>query len=256
MSEGDLERDSRTILQGQRGVGMGDTLIGMNPKGAHLPAVITVEPGSRALELGFGQGEALRKLKGLGCHVWGIDGGRASLEGACNPNAEEPGKAKPGGFIDEIPCLWMDISRDKFPFLDNFFDVVFCTETIEHLENPYHAMCEAKRVLRPSGTLVISFPRYEDNGGYDGGEHAFVYPGLFTREGASRFFMQLYFRRLFYDENGATAYMVFENVKQANQTDPITVTMGNYKEEDLYGHVKNGWVGPMGKTKPGGGHYL
>lgn len=38
------------------------------------------------------------------------------------------------------------------------FDLVLCTQVIEHCMNPWHALAEAFRILKPSGTLIVSAP--------------------------------------------------------------------------------------------------
>ncbi len=50
-----------------------------------------------------------------------------------------------------------DIS-DGLPFADGEFDYAFCIEVLEHVPNPYHALGEMHRVLRPQGVLVLSVP--------------------------------------------------------------------------------------------------
>jgi SAM-dependent methyltransferase len=50
-----------------------------------------------------------------------------------------------------------DIS-DGIPFPDAMFDHVFCIEVLEHVPNPYGALTEMHRVLRPRGALVLSVP--------------------------------------------------------------------------------------------------
>lgn len=44
----------------------------------------------------------------------------------------------------------------QLPFERNSFDLVICCETIEHLVNPLQALKEIKRVLKQSGTAIVS----------------------------------------------------------------------------------------------------
>ena len=48
----------------------------------------------------------------------------------------------------------------KIPYADNAFDYVCFLEAIEHTENPYNAVREIARVLKPGGTLIMSTPNY------------------------------------------------------------------------------------------------
>jgi SAM-dependent methyltransferase len=46
----------------------------------------------------------------------------------------------------------------RLPWTNDSFDVVCSIEGIEHLENPYQYLRELHRVLRPSGTLILTTP--------------------------------------------------------------------------------------------------
>ncbi len=47
---------------------------------------------------------------------------------------------------------------DGIPFPDGTFDNVFIIEVLEHVHNPWNALSEMRRVLRPNGVLVVSVP--------------------------------------------------------------------------------------------------
>ena len=57
-----------------------------------------------------------------------------------------------------IKATRFDIDESLFPFDDNYFDMVYCGEVIEHLFNPDHLLEEIYRVLKPKGTGLISTP--------------------------------------------------------------------------------------------------
>ena len=47
---------------------------------------------------------------------------------------------------------------DGLPFGDGAFDVAFCLELVEHVENPSFVVRELKRVVKPDGAIVLSAP--------------------------------------------------------------------------------------------------
>jgi ubiquinone/menaquinone biosynthesis C-methylase UbiE len=52
----------------------------------------------------------------------------------------------------------VDLNQQPLPFADNRFDLVTCSETIEHLEDYWRVLREIFRVLRPAGLAVFSTP--------------------------------------------------------------------------------------------------
>ncbi len=53
---------------------------------------------------------------------------------------------------------YCNLNTDDLPYSDAFFDYVICCEVIEHIHNPWKLIAEIKRVLKPSGRLIISTP--------------------------------------------------------------------------------------------------
>jgi len=53
------------------------------------------------------------------------------------------------------------------PFADNAFDLVLCTETVEHVRDLQLLLSEARRVLRPGGRLALTTPAHSRLTGLD-----------------------------------------------------------------------------------------
>jgi len=72
-----------------------------------------------------------------------------------------------------------DVQADAayIPFADNSFDVVICSELLEHVPNPPEVLSEVYRVLRPGGLLLICVPfLYQIHGDpYDFGRYTDYY---------------------------------------------------------------------------------
>lgn len=185
----------------------------------------------RVLDVGFGHGEFLVEAYDSGCkRVCGVEIAQAAIDHV-NQHV--------GVRSDiHIETYYADSSHDRFPFEDDSFDFAACTETIEHLSNPYNMVSEVKRVLRHGGIFLLAFPMPEDNLGYGGGDHAHVYPGFLEQASFERFMMQLYFRQLGRKPNGSSAWYAFENYKGDGMVDIFEVIAGNYDENELYKPVK------------------
>jgi 2-polyprenyl-3-methyl-5-hydroxy-6-metoxy-1,4-benzoquinol methylase len=62
--------------------------------------------------------------------------------------------AKKIGHLNE--CVLADIYSTTLP--NNYADLVIMSEVVEHTHNPYLAILEAQRILKPKGKILISVP--------------------------------------------------------------------------------------------------
>ena len=113
-----------------------------NLLGATLPA--------RLLEVGCGRGWQSLELAQLGFQVWGADISPTLLTDFQHVLTAQPALQK--------TCLPLAASAFELPFADCTFDVVFCTEVLEHLATPQRAVREIARVLVPGGKVFITVP--------------------------------------------------------------------------------------------------
>lgn len=49
-------------------------------------------------------------------------------------------------------------SIDRLPYKNKYFDLIICSEVLEHLKNDRAALLELKRVLKPNGVILVTVP--------------------------------------------------------------------------------------------------
>ena len=59
--------------------------------------------------------------------------------------------------FNKLTCDYVDLNK-ALPYPDESADIFTCIEGVEHIENPFHLVREAHRVLRTGGCLVITTP--------------------------------------------------------------------------------------------------
>ncbi len=103
----------------------------------------------RVLDLGCGPGWAVVEAAGQGAEAFGADVSISLLQQAVS-NTQN---AK----VTKQPCFLM-AGSDAVPFLDASFDLIICTELIEHTFKTAETLSEINRLLKPGGQCIFSFP--------------------------------------------------------------------------------------------------
>ncbi|MEI7741668.1 MAG: class I SAM-dependent methyltransferase [bacterium] len=100
---------------------------------------------SRILDAGCGEGHLLALIKKRlpGAETFGSDIIEVALEHA---RVRSPDSTFVTARISEMP------------FADGYFDAITCTEVLEHVYDYREALKEFRRLIRPGGYLIVTFP--------------------------------------------------------------------------------------------------
>jgi SAM-dependent methyltransferase len=113
--------------------------------------------GAWVLDAGCGSGRHLSEaFRFKDVHVVGIDRSKTDAGKAKRLLDCMIHEAEDGGGIKLVSVS--DIT--KLPFKDGSFDVVICSEVLEHIPDHRKAISEIIRVCKPGKSLVVSVPRY------------------------------------------------------------------------------------------------
>ena len=106
------------------------------------------EPGP-ILDLGAGLGLFVEACNRYGLRCIGLEGSEYAVEAARKRYPME---------------IYHHYLNQRFPFEDNFFSVVICNQTIEHVthDTAEFLLRENYRVLRKDGAIIINSPCYYD----------------------------------------------------------------------------------------------
>lgn len=102
---------------------------------------LRAHPGGKLLEIGFGDGSMLARLRDLGWDVEGLD-----VDSVCVDAARERGLTVRQG----------DLAGQDYP--DESFDCVIMRHVQEHVPEPLEFLRECRRILKSGGTLVSVMP--------------------------------------------------------------------------------------------------
>lgn len=117
--------------------------------------MLTVDPaeiadtGDRVLDVGCGEGRHAHAAALAGATVVALDLDRERLLAARGDGDESTGHP-----------VFCRADALNLPVPDGSFDVVICSEVLEHIPDYQRAIAELERVLVPGGSLAVSVPRY------------------------------------------------------------------------------------------------
>lgn len=118
---------------------------------------LKVAPGFRILDIGCGNG----RHTGAAYDLKNVIAVGADLNFKDLKTAAERLKWH-DGMVDHCNGSWNLSAADvtALPFADHCFDLVICSEVLEHVPEHECAIREILRVLKPGHDLVVSVPRY------------------------------------------------------------------------------------------------
>jgi 2-polyprenyl-6-hydroxyphenyl methylase / 3-demethylubiquinone-9 3-methyltransferase len=101
-------------------------------------------PGDlRVLDIGCGGGLLAEEFARLGCAVVGVDPSDQSLAAARTHAANE-----------RLAIDYQCATGEALPFADRSFDVAYCCDVLEHVNDLDRVIAETARVLKPGGTYL------------------------------------------------------------------------------------------------------
>lgn len=117
------------------------------------PEFFSMTNDDRVLNAGFGDGPQVMVYAGTFRNMVGVD-----------VNAERLARAR--RLMDAAGVRNVELIEgnvESIPLPDASFDVVLAVDIIEHVEHPDRFLGEMRRLLRPGGRMLITFPAMHDH---------------------------------------------------------------------------------------------
>jgi 2-polyprenyl-6-hydroxyphenyl methylase/3-demethylubiquinone-9 3-methyltransferase len=122
---------------------------GMNPaRLGYMRGVLERElglslDGLRVLDIGCGGGLLAEEFARLGCRVTGVD-----------PSEESLAAAREHAHAEGLEIEYWSGTAERLPLPDRSFQVAYCADVLEHVDDVERSLAEAARVLEPGGVYL------------------------------------------------------------------------------------------------------
>lgn len=119
---------------------------------------------SLPIDLGQGNLRGTTKGKRIALDLVPEGSGKTALDLGCREGMQTRWLADKGYSVTSVDreklfeeARVMDADED-WPFEENSFDLIWCSEVIEHLKDSEHFKREVRRTLKPGGALILTTP--------------------------------------------------------------------------------------------------
>jgi SAM-dependent methyltransferase len=116
-----------------------------------------IKPGDLILDMGCGAGRHAFESFRKGARVVALDADDTELK---NVAGLFVAMGQEGQTTKEGRASVVQGSGLELPFVDEAFDYIVASEVLEHITDDISAMSELSRVLKPTGTLAVTVPRF------------------------------------------------------------------------------------------------
>lgn len=120
----------------------------------------------KKLPIDLGQGNLRKSTKGKAIALSLVRNGKnkKALDVGCREGFQSEFLRKRGYSVISVDiekryknCIIADVNK-KLPFKNESFDLIWCSEVIEHLGSPAKSIQEFRRVLKPKGEMILTTP--------------------------------------------------------------------------------------------------
>ncbi|OGH58663.1 MAG: hypothetical protein A2725_03120 [Candidatus Magasanikbacteria bacterium RIFCSPHIGHO2_01_FULL_33_34] len=116
------------------------------------------------LDLGQGNLRTTTKGKLIALNLISDGHNKTAIDIGCREGAQSKWLENKGYTVTSVDiekvyekCIIVDVNK-PLPYQTESFDLIWCSEVIEHLDNPEFTTNEFRRILKPSGSMILTTP--------------------------------------------------------------------------------------------------